>query len=210
MIGTPIAWAWVNTKEQSIIGDIAIDNTLLFACNPAIMPKTVPRNGLWDVQITGTEIDGGFGSTAYPPSSPINFADPQNGYVCRFVNYGNSALLNVEVDLKISYMESVKMDNGSRSSVVIKTRKWITPRVNVGNGENNYVETYYRNRSESFVNIEIPSTVRAQAVHRPDWQTVKLIPPRFQGFGMAPYVPPINPPNEAPLVPAPLSTPAEK
>lgn len=112
-----------------------LDQTIQFSCERSMPPKRgdayylvilqAPDSGDMIVsQIEGLE------NIQWPAEYPSAVQ------VCRFINYGQSPVLNVQADLAVDFMEPIKNEGGG-----ITAGQSITPKVNL------------RNRVEQFVHV---------------------------------------------------------
>lgn len=185
-----------------------LDNIIQVDCRTSKWPELVPSYPFYDFQLMASQTDGGYGSTISPPGSKYDLGgDPVNlGTVCRLTNFGSSAILNVETEFTISYREAVKVENGTRSGDVVLAKVIKAPRVNLGTGDRNIAEFFFRNRSDYWVSIAPPMNARVQAVGSDELQTVRLVPSQNIQLGIMPSIPPIsvtNPPASPPPAPEP-------
>jgi hypothetical protein len=188
----------------------SLDQTILFECRLSGLPGIMPEMPFYEIQLVGQEdADAGFLSFGQQPGEKLPWSDfdPKRGCMCKFTNFGSMPVFNVEVDIKIQYLESVKQENGTRSGDLIFEKTLTSPRLNLGTGDKNIAQLLYINRSPYYVRaVMFPTSARIQPLGVDQWQTVKLIPPAMplSIFSLTPFEPvPINPPTEAqtPLAP---------
>lgn len=208
-------WSFINWQISLRKPDTAqiasakspLDNTIQLECRSSLPPGTVPSYPFYHFQLIGNQMDGGVGSTIASPGSPYNWGDSQltMGVLCRLTNFGSVAILKAESEFNIVYRETIKTGSGTQSGAIIETKTIKAPSVPLGVGDRNIAEFLFLNRTDYWVHILPPRTIRIQIAGTSEWQTVALsleqhtemIPTSIPPFSVT------NPPASPPPTPEP-------
>ena len=165
----------------------SLDLTVQLSCEWSQLPTVVPQHKLYELQLI-LGMGGAFTSFSQQPGTQINLVSPDAptyAYRCRFSNLGPSSIVNLAVEMPMSFMESIKSSDGTRSGAVIATYKVDTPLIVLESGKT--FDFYVRNYSPVYANMALPTVAFGQVVGSDKLETFRLIPSQAVGFGMPPF-----------------------
>jgi hypothetical protein len=159
-------------------------------CAWSQLPKVAPQNKWYELEL----IDGTLSSFvpfAHQPGTAIDMLSsgdaPPYAYLCRFSNFGPSAILNFEAELAVLFKKVVPQENGTRSGQVLGPPHTVTtPPISLGNGEK--FDFYVRNYSPFYAEVILPTTARDQVVGNDQAHQFELVPTLPKRFRIPPFV----------------------
>ena len=156
-------------------------------CAWSHLPKVAPENKLYELELISGTTPSSFVSFAHQPGEAIDMlssgAAPPYAYLCRFSNFGASAILNFDAELAVLFKKVI----GTRSGDVLGPSHTVTtPPISLGNGEK--FDFYVRNYAPFYAEVILPTTARDQAVGNNQGHQFELVPTLPKRFRMPPFV----------------------
>jgi len=159
-------------------------------CAWSHLPKIAPQNKLYELELID-EAPSSFVSVAHQPGTAIDMqssgAAPPYAFLCRFSNFGASAILNFEAELAVLFRKVVLQQNGTRSGDALGPPHTVTtPPISLRNGET--FDLYVRNYAPFYAEVILPTTARDHVVGNDQGHQFELVPTLPKRFRMPPFV----------------------
>jgi hypothetical protein len=205
---------------QAVDGPNPLDRTVSFNCYGSTRPTHFREDRpLHVVQIARPSVDpelirAAIANTWFVQGTEeIKWPDdyPDQVYKCILTNHGNAPLFRASVELAVTWINSIKTENGTKSGDVIATYTAQSPAIDLGVSSKNEDYFYLVNLSEGLVSIPFPKTATVFSAGTDNPQKIKLIPPTTMVPEIALFPPaPKSLPAPPPPTPTPPNTPEKK
>jgi len=115
----------------------------------------------------------------------------QEVHLCRIINQGTEPLFHLEMNFDVSTLLAMEKKGqpkqGTFSGPSIDAFPWTLHLDQIGSrSQSNSYDLYMWNDGPNFVQVNLPTTAKAQIAGQSDWRTFKLAPPTLGGFFIGP------------------------
>ncbi len=170
-----ISVEWGSPKPVEKIVGLYID------CNFVGVPVKLPAEGrinvlfLWPLPVENG--GGGLAQIGGIPGSDYRFTDAPYApkYECKITNYDDLPAVNVDLTLRLRFIEAVRQESGSKQSgKTVLERPWPIRIGKIDSGTNSPFVFYVFNQSGYFVEISFPKEASVQRLGNPTQKTVPI------------------------------------
>jgi hypothetical protein len=177
-----------------------LDNTLSVICDTSNRPDSYRSDRkTYIVQISNPTLPDGtenplLSSNTFFPAGEgrFNWAGfpVQTFGRCDIINYGDRAVFGANVEMKIAWMEALKVDAGFKSGNTLAVRTAYSPKFDIPAPPNGEVYFYVVNNTKNFVFLEVPDTIKVRTATDTGERDAALIKSSssapFNGFFLQP------------------------
>ena len=115
----------------------------------------------------------------------------QEAHLCRIINQGNDPLFHLEMNFDVSTLLAMEKKGqpkqGTFSGPSIDSFPWTVHLDQIGSrSQSNSYDLHMWNDGPNVVQVNLPTTAKAQIAGQSEWQTFKVEPPTLGGFSIGP------------------------